>query len=148
MFRWRSGWRERENCSDRFDGSQPVFLAAFSRRRKLNGREVGYMEKPEIALPTPGLAEAVNERLPLGTPENSVNPMQIWLTAGAYLWLLGVLSMAVYSVISLVRLRRRLKDAVREKENIYRLRGSGFEFGDSYFRLKFLQFRQQDRKIS
>ncbi len=97
-------------------------------RMEYIGEDVGYMEKPEITLPTPGLAEAVNERLPLGKPEASVNPMQIWLTAGAYLWLLGVLSIAVYSVISLVRLRRRLRDAVCEKENIYRLRGGGSPF--------------------
>ena len=90
--------------------------------------DIGYMEKPDIALPVPGLGGVVNEILPAGTPEVSVNPMQIYLGAGAYLWLLGMLSMAVYSVLSLRRLRKRLGEAVFERENIYRFRGKGSPF--------------------
>lgn len=90
--------------------------------------DIGYMEKPDIALPVPGLGGAVNEILPAGTPEASVNPMQIYLIAGAWLWLLGMLSMAVYSVLSLRRLRKRLGEAVFERENIYRFRGKGSPF--------------------
>ena len=90
--------------------------------------DIGYMEKPDIALPVQGLGGVVNEILPAGTPEASVNPMQIYLGAGAYLWLLGMLSMTVYSVLSLRRLRKRLGEAVFERENIYRFRGKGSPF--------------------
>ncbi len=90
--------------------------------------DIGYMEKPEITLPAPGISGSVNDILPGATPENSVNPMQVYLQAGAYLWLLGILSMGIYSLISLRRLHRRLREAVWERENIYRLRGGGSPF--------------------
>ena len=76
--------------------------------------DIGYMEKPEVRLPAPGISGVINQALPLGNREASVNPMQIYLIIGAYIWLLGVMSMAVYSVISLWRLQKRLKEAVLE----------------------------------
>lgn len=97
-------------------------------RMEYIAEDIGYMEKPEVMLPAPGISGAVNDLLPLGDRTASVNPMQIYLLIGAYIWLLGILSMAVYSVISLGRLRRRLKEAVFEKENIYRIRGNGSPF--------------------
>ena len=90
--------------------------------------DIGYMEKPEVRLPAPGISGVINQALPLGNREASVNPMQIYLIIGAYIWLLGVMSMAVYSVISLWRLQKRLKEAVLEKGNIYRIRGKGAPF--------------------
>ena len=105
-------------------------------RMEYIAEDIEYWEKPEVKLPVPGLAEAVNERLPIGTPAASVNPIQVYLIIGAYLWLLGVLSMGVYTVISLVRLRRRLKDTVHEKENIYRIKGNGSPFVYGLFRPK------------
>lgn len=103
-------------------------------RMEYIAEDIGYQEKPGVTLPVPGLAEAVNERLPLAAPAASANPMQIYLAIGAYLWLLGVLSIGVYSVISFLRLRRRLKDAVYEKENIYRIKGKDSPFVYGIFR--------------
>ena len=103
-------------------------------RMEYIAEDIGYMEKPEVMLPAPGISGAVNDLLPLGDRTASVNPMQIYLLIGAYIWLLGILSMAVYSVISLGRLRRRLKEAVFEKENIYRIRGNGSPFVYGLFR--------------
>lgn len=96
--------------------------------------DIGYMEKPELRLPAPGISEALNRSLPLGDPTASVNPMQVYMIVGAYIWLLGILGMAVYSVISLWRLWKRLKEAVFEKENIYRIRGAGSPFVYGLFR--------------
>lgn len=103
-------------------------------RMEYIAEDIGYQEKPGVTLPVPGLAEAVNERLPLAASAASANPMQIYLAIGAYLWLLGVLSIGVYSVISFLRLRRRLKDAVYEKENIYRIKGKDSPFVYGIFR--------------
>lgn len=97
-------------------------------RMEYIAEDIGYMEKPEIVLPAPGLSEAVNGILPGDTPEASVNPLQVYLIAGAYLWLLGMLTMAVYSILSLRRLRKRLGEAVFERENIYRFHGKGSPF--------------------
>lgn len=90
--------------------------------------DIGYMEKPEITLPAPGLNSAVNKILPPATPEASVNPVQIYLIICAYIWLIGILSMGIYSGVSLWKLRKGLKDAVHEKENIYRFQGKGSPF--------------------
>ena len=103
-------------------------------RMEYIAEDIGYQEKPEVALPMPGLNEAVNRHLPLENREASANPMQIYMAAGAYLWLLGMMSMGVYGVISLGRFRKSLKDAVHEKENIYRFRKKGSPFVCGLFR--------------
>lgn len=96
--------------------------------------DIGYMERPQITLPVPGLSETVNDVLPLADRTASVNSMQVYMIVGAYIWLLGILSMAIYSAISLRRLQRRLKEAVFEKENIYRIKGAGSPFVFGLFR--------------
>lgn len=96
--------------------------------------DIGYMERPQIALPAPGLSEMINDALPPADRTASVNPMQVYMIVGAYIWLLGILSMAIYSAISLRRLQRRLKEAVLEKENIYRIKGAGSPFVYGLFR--------------
>lgn len=100
-------------------------------RMEYIAEDIGYWEKPEVALPVPGVSEAVNEHLPLEDREASVNPMQIYVAVGAYVWLLGVMSAGVYGAVSLRRFQGSLKDAVHEKENIYRFgkKGSPFVYG-------------------
>ncbi|MEG1894072.1 MAG: DUF5301 domain-containing protein, partial [Clostridia bacterium] len=45
--------------------------------------------------------------------------LQIWIFLGRVLWLSGIAALLIYSVVSLLKLRRRLKDAVQESGNIY-----------------------------
>lgn len=115
--------------------SLPVsLLGALQNEPAVEGRmeyiaeDIGYWEKPAVALPVPGVSDAVNEMLPAENREASVNPMQIYMMAGAYVWLLGVMSMGIYSMLSFRRFRRYLGDAVQEKENIYRFRKKGSPF--------------------
>ena len=58
--------------------------------------------------------------LPAGTPTASVNPLQIWLAAGMYLWLAGIAAMLIYSIMSIVLLKRRLNGATLTQDNIYK----------------------------
>lgn len=62
---------------------------------------------------------AVSQILPAATPTVSVNPLQIWLTVGAYLWLAGIAVMLIYSVVSIVLLKRHLRGATHVEDNIY-----------------------------
>ena len=103
-------------------------------RMEYIAEDIGYMERPQIALPAPGLSEMINDALPPADRTASVNPMQVYMIVGAYIWLLGILSMAIYSAISLRRLQRRLKEAILEKENIYRIKGAGSPFVYGLFR--------------
>ena len=83
---------------------------------------IGLMRQPEISLPGDIVTDIVNSSLPAGTPEASMNPMQGILFAGAVIWLAGVLTMIVYSMVSYGKLRMRLRGVAAEEEagRIYR----------------------------
>lgn len=49
----------------------------------------------------------------------SVNPLQILLPIYAFVWAAGVVGMAVYALVSWLRLRNRVKTAVRLQKNVY-----------------------------
>lgn len=49
----------------------------------------------------------------------SVNPLQIWIPVFSGLWLAGVLGLALYAAVSYWCLRRRVREAVMLRENIY-----------------------------
>ena len=53
------------------------------------------------------------------TPEYSVNPMQVVMGIAWNVWLLGVIAMVLYSVISFILLKRRLREAVQEGGNVW-----------------------------
>lgn len=62
---------------------------------------------------------AVSSILPAATPTASVNPLQIWITIGAFVWLIGATIMVIYSVVSCVILKRRMSKASHIEANIY-----------------------------
>ncbi len=62
---------------------------------------------------------ALNSSLPATNPAASVNPIQIWLEIGAYVWLIGVLAMLVYAIISYLRLKARLFGATLVSGNLF-----------------------------
>ena len=53
-------------------------------------------------------------------PATSANPLQLWIPMLALIWLVGVLALLAYMAVSYLRLSRRVADAVRLRENIYR----------------------------
>jgi len=44
---------------------------------------------------------------------------QVWLNLGSYLWVIGTIALLIYSVVSVIMLRRRLQNAVLSEDNIY-----------------------------
>lgn len=109
-------------------------LGALQNEPAIEGRmeyipeNIGYQMEPKVALPVPAMNDAVNQSLPVGNPAGSVNPLQIVLYLAVRLWILGILVMLVYNCVSGLRLKRRLKSGVRERDNIYRLPGNGSPF--------------------
>ena len=103
--------------------------------------DIGYQMEPKVQLPAQSLNqdvdEAVNGVLPPGSPQTSVNPLQIILYIAVRIWILGMGILLLYSVVSLVRLKKRLKTAVRERDRIYRLkeRCTPFVFGIFHLRI-------------
>ncbi len=49
----------------------------------------------------------------------SVNPVQVLLTIGGYVWLLGLVVMAVYATVSYLLVRRQVREAALLRDNIY-----------------------------
>ena len=53
-------------------------------------------------------------------PQNSANPMQVLTGLAAYAWVLGAALMLLYAAITTLRLRLRVRESVRLRDNIYR----------------------------
>lgn len=50
---------------------------------------------------------------------NSVNPMQIITFAASVIWIVGIIAMLLYTLISYIRICRKVREAVQLKENIW-----------------------------
>ncbi|MEG1072549.1 MAG: M56 family metallopeptidase, partial [Oscillospiraceae bacterium] len=78
-----------------------------------------YTQTPGVDVGIPAVSAAINAALPVPNLGDSVNPMQIVVAVAAAIWLVGIAVLLIYSVVSLLNLRRRLRDAVHESGNIY-----------------------------
>ncbi len=78
-----------------------------------------HTEFPEVAIPVPGVSETINNTLPQGQEQLTADPLEAPVAIGTYVWLFGVMGMAVYSVISYVRLKRKLLIASPLQKNIW-----------------------------
>ena len=78
-----------------------------------------HTEFPEVKIPISGVSETINSTLPQGQEQLVAAPLEAPVAIGTFVWLLGVLGMAVYSVISYVRLKKKLLIASPLKDNIW-----------------------------
>lgn len=63
--------------------------------------------------------EAINGSLPAAAPNNSADPMQIIMSIAAIAWLLGVVIMLIYTIVSYFRVRKTVSGSVCRDGNIY-----------------------------
>lgn len=61
----------------------------------------------------------------------SINPMQVFLAIATVIWLIGMLAMIAYMLVGYIRLRLRLRTAVKWEDNVYQSESvsSPFIFG-------------------
>ena len=78
-----------------------------------------HTEYPSVALPVPGISDAINEALPQGREQLVADPLEAPMSITTYIWMIGVLVMAIYSIVSYVRLRRKLSVVVPLRDNIF-----------------------------
>lgn len=97
-------------------------------------KDILYAGTPRVDTGFAALDRAVNSVLPAGEPAMSVNPLQVWLAAAQLVWLAGAAVLLLYSLAATLRLRRRLKGAAREEENIYTAAGLETPFVMGLFR--------------
>jgi len=78
-----------------------------------------HTEYPSVALPVPGISDAINEALPQGREQLVADPLEAPMSIATYVWMIGVLVMVIYSIVSYVRLRRKLSVVVPLRDNIF-----------------------------
>ncbi|MDP3386940.1 MAG: M56 family metallopeptidase, partial [Eubacteriales bacterium] len=82
-------------------------------------RDILYNQVPQINTGISQIDNFVNTSFPAGAIYESVNPMQVWISIGSALWIAGVLTLLIYSLIAYVRLSRKLENAVHDRNNVY-----------------------------
>ena len=81
--------------------------------------DIVHTTNPQVDLPLPCASKVINESLPQGAEQTGADPLEAPMAIATLLWLGGIVAMLVYSVISLLLLRRTLVGAVRLRANIY-----------------------------
>lgn len=84
--------------------------------------DIVYSEAPEIQSGVPALDSAVNSRVYNNLKPDaseSANPAQTAVSAAAVLWIAGIAAMLVYALVSVIRVRRKTREAVKRGENIW-----------------------------
>ena len=77
---------------------------------------------PEISTGIESLDQVVNPVISTSfapEPSASANPLQILIPVAANIWLLGVLAMLIYTAVSYISLRRKLRTAVILRNSIF-----------------------------
>lgn len=82
-------------------------------------QDVVHTPAPEVKLPVPGVNHAVNKALPQGEEQTAADPLKAPVALATLVWLAGIGVLAAYSVVSLLRFRRRLVGAVLLRDNVY-----------------------------
>ena len=84
-------------------------------------KDIIYTKTPQIQSGITAIDTTVNRVLPMPVVEMSVNPIKIWLTIGSIIWIIGLVTLLVYSIYSTFRLSKKLKSAALLHDNIYRI---------------------------
>ena len=99
--------------------------------------EILQAEKPAIQSGIPSVNAVVNPFLQdsfAPAPGNSVNPMQVVTEIAAWVWIVGVAGMLLYFFVSFFLLKRKLREAVLVKENVWACDGVDTPFLFGVFR--------------
>lgn len=79
-----------------------------------------YTQTPQISSGIGLIDNIVNNTLPAATTTASVNPIQIWIGIGQLIWLVGIIILILYSIITTIKLSKRLKNSTHVSGNIYK----------------------------
>ena len=80
--------------------------------------DIIYQQSPQISSGIELVDSFVNQSLPAPTVGASVNPLQIYTEIAAYIWVIGIIVLLVYSLVSILILKRQLKNAQSIDQNI------------------------------
>ncbi len=83
--------------------------------------DILYNAAPQI---TTGISQVdyfVNSAIPAGAGAvyESVSPMQALISTGSAIWIAGVLTLLIYSLLSFLKLKRKLENSAHDGNNVY-----------------------------
>ena len=81
--------------------------------------DIIYTGLPQINSGITAIDRVVNNSLPAPVIGASVNPMQIWISIGGAIWILGLIALIIYSIVTTIKLSKKLKSAIHISDNIY-----------------------------
>lgn len=81
--------------------------------------DIIYQQSPQINSGIEVVDYFISGSLPAPTIGASVNPLQIYVEIGAYIWVLGIIALLIYSLVSVLKLKRQLKGAQLIEQNIF-----------------------------
>jgi beta-lactamase regulating signal transducer with metallopeptidase domain len=81
--------------------------------------DVLYDISPNINTGMANIDQSISGSLPSADVVASVNPMQVWIFIGSLIWILGIAILLIYGMVSLIRMKGKLKNANYKKDNIY-----------------------------
>ncbi len=81
--------------------------------------DIIYQQSPQINSGIEVVDSFLSNSLPAPAAGTSVNPLQIYTEIGAYIWVLGIIALLVYSLVSILILKRQLKNAQLIEKNIF-----------------------------
>ena len=114
--------------------------------------DIGFSSEPAIDSGIAAINQAVNPAIISSfapNPGDSVNPLQIWIPVAAVFWLLGVAVMLLHTAVSYGRLLRRVRTAVRYRDNIYQSEQVASPFVLGVFRPKiYLPFHLDEQDMA
>ena len=80
---------------------------------------IGMMAQPQINTGIHGVDSAINASLPAASLVASANPMQIILFVLTVIWVAGIVSFLLYSIIAYLRLKFQVRTAMLVEDNIF-----------------------------
>lgn len=80
---------------------------------------IGLMQNSTFDVGFAGINNVVKTYLPAATPYASVNPMQILMGFASIIWVVGIVILLFYSIISYIKVINNVKTATLIKDNIF-----------------------------
>lgn len=81
--------------------------------------DIMYQQSPQINSGIKAVDTFLSKSLPAPTDGASINPLQVYIEIGTYIWILGIIGLLIYSLVSVIILKYRLKNAINKEQNIY-----------------------------
>ena len=82
-------------------------------------KDIMYQQSPQLNSGIGIVDSFISKALSAPAIGDSVNPLQIYLQIGAFIWIIGAVVLLIYSLVSILTLKKQLKSAQLIEKNTY-----------------------------